>query len=390
MNRSTKNGNIQGLSVAALFTLTLTIGGQGCSFRPLPTTSQIKTDSVAEPNRFSHDIVTFNWSNSTESFSRMITASIGRARQLNRSIKSTHDIPDMAAMGYGLYIATDPLQSSVYGRQLSCVVLKHASTWHSATNDPVKDILNAAAIIRYPFGPGLYSIGMTDGTYHEFAGVIRDVSAISFERSQKISFENEGNGKGLGRERLYRARTHLANHDICGAFGAFENEYETLIYAAHAASPKAIFTVSTFFSPMIGQHLAGSEIKYGAAALTAGRRILRDQSLITRLLAARLIARADELSAAHLISEVVSEAMERSDQDTHSENRYSITNTIQVLNASGLFHLDPATEKWKVIQEAVERDIRQKYEKWATDYPEDTSLMRDLLAELEIVSLRSM
>lgn len=63
----------------------------------------------SEVKKIEQPIIGFNWSRSLDNLQGYLTNSIRSAREGNNKIRTKDDIPLSGLLGYGLYIASDPL-----------------------------------------------------------------------------------------------------------------------------------------------------------------------------------------------------------------------------------------------------------------------------------------
>ncbi|MEY3904039.1 MAG: hypothetical protein RL189_3345, partial [Pseudomonadota bacterium] len=234
------------MNVKMQITLASLVYTVGCHFAPA-TSGQISNATVTKS--LGQQIVGFNWSSSTADLRQHLTNSIHTARDMNRNIKTSGDIPDGANSGYGLYIASDPIQSAMYGTELTCAVLKPSASWQHYEMDDIAALRGASSVLRYAYSTGILA-SPTKGRF-DYAAVVRDLSAVDFSKSLKISFKTEGRREGLDENALLYARRALEQNDLCGVLSVFEGSFSTLFHALQAASPQSPWNSLTSLAPLL-------------------------------------------------------------------------------------------------------------------------------------------
>ena len=333
-------------------------------------------------------IVGFNWSNSSASIDVILQAATSNAQSLNQKIKSVTDIPNNGIAGYGLYMGSDPLQSSSYGTELSCIVLKPSATWKDFSYGfSVTAISGPESVLRYIFAPGILPLPSPPGSFYEFAAVVRNDSAVDLSRSKKISFQREGLGEELSQRSLAAAQRALSEKDICAAVAAFEGEFSILVHALNAASSGAFWS-GTRFAPLLRMTL-GSDLKpsIGNKAHEIAAAIRARPLLLAKLKETEPLSKEQndvEVTSAFakLVFNIVGESddLKGSPQDWQKE----------LLSSSGLIQIRSESKSWRDLRQDIIQSINDRYQDWGRAHPVETQIMRDWLQQLEQVRLATL
>jgi hypothetical protein len=204
-----------------------------------------------EVKRLKSPLIVFNWSTRSGNLIDHLSAQIDQATKMNLEIaKGGKELPPLAMMGMGLYVANDPLLSQSFGNELSCLEIKDNTEVLKAI-DPIRGDLNsdiavsrAEPALIYSFGVGLIPL-MEGGST---SGVIRERSVIDFRKSKKIDFSISGGQNGnpkpvdgkefasikLDERALRRAASSLNSGRFCEALQVFENNLPALYYSSLA------------------------------------------------------------------------------------------------------------------------------------------------------------
>jgi hypothetical protein len=206
--------------------------------------------------RPSSPLIVFNWSSGSGALEEHLSIQIDQAAKMNRELANgVKKFPPLAKQGMGLYVANDPILSSGYGSELSCLELKENTEILMAKDpilsdlDPMVAVKQSEPVLIYRYGDGLIS-SQEGGSS---SGVIRDRSVIDLRRSRKFDLSGSSlpkrNPRAIGEQiatstlkfdegALRRADSALSSGRFCEALQVFENK-SALFYSA-IASVKAI------------------------------------------------------------------------------------------------------------------------------------------------------
>lgn len=335
------------------------------------------------------EVIGFNWSNSSENIQQHFRNAVNNAHRNNIDIKTPEEIPNGLTMGHGLYIASDPLQSAVYGKELFCVALKNTASWRSAEFEDLGAIHSSAAVLRYPFAIGILPIPTKDS--FEWAAVIRDFEAFEINRSRKISFRNDGSGSGLQERSITLAKNAVEQNDICGALAPFEGEFLTLFYALHAASPHAPYSWMTTLAPLLRATISTQGLSFGEHTKEIANGIRSQPTLFAELKRAGAINSDSDTAIITALIDVTNTVDEEISQSPHAQSpTMPQAWQIQLLSASGLVQVHPDSKTWSALRQDIEKSLKSRFLTWGAAHPAETQIMREWLQLLEKVRLSSL
>ncbi|MEY3901857.1 MAG: hypothetical protein RL189_1163 [Pseudomonadota bacterium] len=352
-----------------------------------------KISNATSTKSLGRQIVGFNWSSSDERIDTFLKGAIANAQELNQKILNMNDVPEGALAGHGLYLASDPLQSTVYGTELTCVTLEASASWRGLIqgDSKISAIASPDSVLRYPFTVGILPLpGSSDSPRFEYAAVVRDLNAIDIGKSKKISFRREGAGEGLNQQSLRDAQTALSRKDVCGVLSAFEGEFSTLVYALHAAAPKAVWDGMTKLAPLFRASFDEARPIIGDTGMAIGKGLRARLALLAELKKSDWFRSRDEsdLAVASAVFTFVYNVSSESEilkgngdpQDWQKE----------LLTATGLFQVRPESKTWSDLKQDMENSLNKRFQDWGRAHPVETQLMQQWLQELERVRLASL
>jgi hypothetical protein len=362
---------------------------ESCKPRDFGTNASSSSQNSGEIKITGKEIIGFNWSNSSENIQQHFRNSVNNAHKNNITIKTPEEIPNGLTMGHGLYIASDPLQSAVYGKELFCAALKKNASWRPAFFESLEAIHSSAAVLRYPFAIGILPIPTKDS--FEWAAVIRDFDAFEINRSRKISFQKSGSGSGLQERSLTLAKETLERQDICEFLAAFEGEFLTLFYSLHAASPHAQYSWMTTLAPLFRATIGTQGVSFGEHTKEIASGIRSQPTLLADLKRAGAIKNDSDTAIITTLMDVTNTVDEELSQSPHAQSpTMPQAWQMQLLSASGLVQVHPETKTWSALRQDIEQSLKSRFLAWGSAHPAETQLMREWLQLLEKVRLSSL
>lgn len=335
------------------------------------------------------ETVGFSWTTSTLAPEDFLKAATSGARAANSILRNSADIPDTAVHGHGLYLATDPLQSSLYGRELHCVSLRPGTTWQDSGFDALATIHGPAALLRYPFAPGL--LPQEHGAdKREWAGVVRDASVIDFERSRKISFSRNEGRDTLPGEVLDRVAADLDRDRLCDALAHFEGNLSAFSLTLLAASPQADLNQMTVLGPMLDFSIASLQSGTLSERNEAIVKHLRESEELVATLATKGALRADnDLLLFHTAIEIPNAIIQLSEESDAAEVNVSPAEAAALINAMGLAAVPEQAASFMDLKRELQNALRAKFDAWGKAHAKDADIGRRILEQLERKSLRA-
>lgn len=157
----------------------------------LQTSASLGDEQTLEVKRLKAPLIVFNWSTGSSNLVDHLSAQIDQAAKLNLEIAAgVREKPPLAGMGMGLYVANDPLLSSGFENELSCLELKEDTEILKAKNailrtvDPKIAVSRTEPAIIFHYDPGIIPSEAGGST----SAVIRIKSVIDIRKSKKLNF----------------------------------------------------------------------------------------------------------------------------------------------------------------------------------------------------------
>lgn len=176
----------------------------------------------------SHQTFGFSWhSRDGSSHSEFINKTTSQSDK-NKTITRHTDL-EGNRWGYGLYLATDPLQSMMYGDTLECVAIKAQTSFFRGmwSLDAIKSDI---ALIVYEYLGGWFD------SEKSLAAVLRSSSVLDLEEGATLATEGwQRLPEPLAAKDIQLAETTLAAGHLCAAIKPFEKHWSTFVAASEAS-----------------------------------------------------------------------------------------------------------------------------------------------------------
>lgn len=353
----------------------------------------VKEESVVlpPPSRLSSNVIAFSWTGSTKLQEEFIPFAVGNAREANKAIRKREDIPDMATVGNGLYLATDPLQSSVYGNILHCVTLRAGTTWHDAVFGSVPHIQSEASLLRYIFSAGLFP-QQNPPDKREWAAVVRDTEVVDIAKSARIPFVDSSDSEPAEEIDLTKAHASLDSGNLCQSLLPFSKHRHILSNALLAASPQADINMNTTMVPLLGfdMSLMRSET-LSPRNLAFVRRLRAAPEVVKSLGGTNPEAVSTDFGLFMAAFDVANGLLALSDERDVEDLGMPLNEAVAVVNALGVVpKLTLRRNDFLGLKDDFQAALRSVFDTWGNAHPEERAFGRRFLELLEPRSLRSL
>jgi hypothetical protein len=352
---------------------------------------------LAKP--INREAIVFNWSRGSGDLRNHVMASAGNAMDRNRGIHGEDDLPPGGMQGYGLYVAPDPVSTSLFGTELSCLLVVAQATIVSKEADARKStllerIVSQADLLPYVYGNFPFPAPPEAPYGIPWAAVIRNPQAIDFARSAKFSLQEVGATRGISAAKIAQGREALQAGNSCKALSVYEGEYGSFIYslAAAFAEWQEVSNVQDLPLKQIVQ-APGEKMPEIAAAIES---IAADQALLrelqdSSLLDANLPKDKAELQIENLLLKALGQGtggfLLGIDPSKPEEQLKRIQLLRRVISASGILKLENTGDSPDDFERDICRGFAAKIMQWKAAHPDEVQFVKEVWQRMQTVSL---